>query len=250
MSGMRTPTASELLGVWENGFASRPAQRALALLALALPECGHEALAGYSIGVRDDLLLALRVRLFGDQLASVASCPACSATVETSWRANTLRDAIAAPTPAPDQVLELATHGHHIRFRLPTGADLLAIEDGSDAGTAESTLLTRCVLSVTAHGCDLAPAELSGAALAALEVSMAAADPMAIVECALECPACGHGWSLSFDIARFLWSEIHTWAQHLLVDVHKLARSYGWSETDILAMSPGRRSLYLEMSAS
>ena len=44
-----------------------------------------------------------------------------------------------------------------------------------------------------------------------------------------------------------LWSEIHAWARQLLRDVHALARAYGWREADILALSPTRRGIYLEL---
>jgi len=52
---------------------------------------------------------------------------------------------------------------------------------------------------------------------------------------------------MTFDILTYLWSEIEDWAQRLLLEVHTLALAYGWSERDILAMSPRRRRLYLEM---
>ena len=76
---------------------------------------------------------------------------------------------------------------------------------------------------------------------------MSAADPQADVELALACQSCGATWSAPFDIAGFLWAEIHAWAQQLLRDVHLLARAYGWREPDVLALSPVRRNLYLEL---
>jgi hypothetical protein len=72
-------------------------------------------------------------------------------------------------------------------------------------------------------------------------------DPGADVRIGLSCPACQHGWTLGFDIVSFIWGEIEDWAQRLLADVHVLAQAYGWSERDILALSPTRRQLYLEM---
>jgi hypothetical protein len=36
-------------------------------------------------------------------------------------------------------------------------------------------------------------------------------------------------------------------ARSLLAEVHSLARAYGWTESEILALSPQRRSTYLEM---
>jgi hypothetical protein len=90
---------------------------------------------------------------------------------------------------------------------------------------------------------DLLPADVLGA----VEDQMAAADPQADVRLALSCPACGHQWQEVFDIVSFLWGEVQAWALRLLREVHTLASAYGWSEADILALSPQRRQMYLEM---
>ena len=76
---------------------------------------------------------------------------------------------------------------------------------------------------------------------------MALADPQADVQLNLSCPACNHHWQSVFDIVSFFWSEIHAWAQRTLREIHALASAYGWREADILALSPRRRQLYLEM---
>jgi hypothetical protein len=76
---------------------------------------------------------------------------------------------------------------------------------------------------------------------------MAEADPQADVQLALSCPDCGHSWLAAFDIVSYFWSEVNSWAQRLLGEVHTLASFYGWSERDILAMSPVRRHIYLDM---
>ena len=64
----------------------------------------------------------------------------------------------------------------------------------------------------------------------------------------LSCPACAGAWSATFDIAGFLWKEIHAWAKTALRGVHVLARAYGWRESDVLALSPTRRQIYLELA--
>jgi hypothetical protein len=83
--------------------------------------------------------------------------------------------------------------------------------------------------------------------LNAIATAMSEADPQALIEIALECPACAHRWSNVFDIASYLWREVDTWAHRTLQDVHQLARAYGWREADVLALSPNRRRSYLEM---
>jgi hypothetical protein len=74
---------------------------------------------------------------------------------------------------------------------------------------------------------------------------MEALDPQADIRIALTCPQCGHGWNAQFDISGYLWTEIDQWAHQTLNAVHRLARAYGWSERDILELSPVRRQLYL-----
>jgi len=63
----------------------------------------------------------------------------------------------------------------------------------------------------------------------------------------LTCPACGHAFRVSFDIVSYFWSEVEDWAHRVLVDIHTLAAAYGWSERQILALSPMRRQLYVDM---
>jgi hypothetical protein len=72
-------------------------------------------------------------------------------------------------------------------------------------------------------------------------------DAQANVQLDLHCPACQRGWTAAFDIVAFFWGELDAWAQRLLVEVHKLASAYGWSEADILGMSQVRRNLYLNI---
>ena len=80
-----------------------------------------------------------------------------------------------------------------------------------------------------------------------LSVRMSELDPQAEIELDLSCQACGERWKELFDVEPFFWTEIQAWAGRLLLDVHHLAASYGWSESAILSMSPLRRSLYLNM---
>src|SRR5436305_312315 len=113
-------------------------------------------------------------------------------------------------------------------MRTPTASELLQVwEDGFERSSMERSLSLLAVAS--RDGQPIAAEALGDDTVTVLEASMAAADPMADIEIALRCPACSHGWTAAFDIATFLWSEIHAWAQRLLLDVHKLARAYGWS---------------------
>jgi hypothetical protein len=241
---MQTPSAAELLRAWERGLAQPPIERALTLLAAALPEHRPGDLARMSIGRRDGYLLELRERIFGPRLASVASCPGCGERLELDFAAADVR---VAATEEPGELLALSVDGYEVRFRLPNSRDLAALADADDPRDTGQALLLECVEAVK-RGDDNLPVErLPAAVTEAVAEGMAAADPQADVQLALSCPNCGRQWNELFDIAAFLWTEIDAWAARTLRDVHTLALHYGWHEADILAMSAWRRQIYLAL---
>ena len=65
---------------------------------------------------------------------------------------------------------------------------------------------------------------------------------------ALRCPVCAHAWSQDFDIAAFFWAELEGRVERILREIHALAGAYGWTETEILELPPGRRQRYLELA--
>ncbi len=240
---MRGLSAAALLEVWERGLGRPLPGRALVLLAAALPEASIEELAGLPLGRRDAFLLQLRERLFGPDLTAVAQCPSCGEQVESTFRVDHVR---LASDPAPEATITADILGYRAVFRLPTTRDLLAL---ADARTARESLLARCVIGVRAAGGDeVMVASLPEDVVAGIAARMAAADPQAEIALALACPVCNHRWSAMFDIAGFLWKELHAWALQTLRDVHSLARAYGWREADVLELSPTRRRFYLELS--
>jgi hypothetical protein len=113
-----------------------------------------------------------------------------------------------------------------------------------------AVLLRRCLLSVDDHGAALDADRLPHEVVTAVADRMAEADPQADTELRLRCEVCEHGWSALFDIPSFLWTELDAWARRALYDVHTLARAYGWTESDILRLSPRRRQHYLELALS
>jgi hypothetical protein len=138
---------------------------------------------------------------------------------------------------------------YRISFRLPNSSDLLSLSGQRDAVKMREQLLARFLLAATtADGKPVKLAQLPEAVLQEMIQEMERADPQANLQISLTCPVCGHDWEAAFDIVSFLWTELDNWAQRMLQTVHLLARSYGWREADILAMSPTRRRLYLEMA--
>jgi hypothetical protein len=92
-----------------------------------------------------------------------------------------------------------------------------------------------------------APAAWSEQELDDIGRALALADPHAEIRLPLQCPACGHGWEETLDIASFTWEEIEARARRLLFDVHTLASAYGWTEAEILSLGASRRARYLEL---
>jgi hypothetical protein len=225
---MRELSASEILDVWERGRSTTLPERALDLLATGGYSVRPESLR---VGARDALLVELRERIFGAAISAVGSCPSCGELLEVQLATADLRGEAAL-----DETLELAAGDAPVHFRLPTAGDLVAVAGALDVEEGRRILLERCV-----------DGELSPEHEDAVVARIAEADPGAWTELALECPGCSHAWTAPFDIVSFLWAELESCARRLADDVHTLASAYGWREGDVLALSPARRDVYLEL---
>jgi hypothetical protein len=53
--------------------------------------------------------------------------------------------------------------------------------------------------------------------------------------------------SAALDIPALVLAELEAEGQRLLGDIHVLARAYGWSEAEVVALPPARRRRYVEM---
>lgn len=238
-----------ILQAWEDGRDASPGERGLLLLNIAQPELPAAARAASTVGRRDAALLDLFERLFGATAPALADCPRCAEPLETDVPIAAIR--APAPAAAPDS-FTLAFDGGTILYRLPTADDLAALGAAApdeNAQAATNWLAHRCALSVTDR--DGTAPVLTHGALTALETAIAEAvaihDPQAEITLALDCPSCGFHWVAPFDIVEFLWRRLDGFVSGVLREVHILASAYGWSERDILALSPARRRRYLEL---
>lgn len=240
---MKTPSPAQLLDVWERGLQLNPTQRALLLLAAVFPEQSLAELAARSIGWRDRQLFNLRERVFGERIECFAKCPQCDAGLEFEISTS----AVGAQHSAAGGEFSVSAAGYLVEFRLPNSEDLEAASRHGNNLEARTMILQRCITSAKRGKRAVKFERLPVNATAAVAARMAELDPEANVEIALTCASCGHEWLSSFDVVAFLWIELTTWAIRLLRDVHLLAAAYGWRENEILAMSPVRRNLYLQM---
>lgn len=241
---MEQPTRSlspqKILDVWEAGRQQHELDRALTLLAAAHPELSREELVDLTIGERDAQLLQLRTAMFGAFAGGTSECPQCGERVEFSLDTHALADTGEFADPAR----EIEVNETCVRFRLPTSRDLAEAVTATDQSGAVRRLIEECVIE--RH----IPEELSDEVVEALSDAMAKADPQAEIVISLGCPNCGRHWELLFDIAHFFWNEIAAQAQRLVYEIDVLARAYGWTEREILALPTQRRRTYLEMLAA
>lgn len=241
---MRALTVPELLSVWERGLGACPFERALALLSAASPESSAASVTRVSIGCRDARLLRLREWAFGSELLIVAACPRCHGSIETTLAVADLRTP--AETTDGAESSSLTMGDYRILFRAPNSEDLRACV-GLDLAASRRTLLARSVLDARRGGETISAGELPGAVIESLIKRIAEID-RAEIGIALICPDCQYRWNELFDIVSFFWTEIDAWARRLLREVHVLASAYGWSERDILSLSPTRRQIYLALA--
>jgi hypothetical protein len=231
---MRTLADADFLEIWENGARRHPLDRALLMLAAALPDTWYEDLADWPLGRRNQSLAQLRCRCFGDRLPCRAACRNCGEPLEFELDGSMLaggRDEQSAA--APILVNERS-------FRLPTSRDLAKVAREADPAQAALQLAAHCLLP---------PAEVADWTVQEVEAigeEMARADPMAEILVSAQCPECGEAAEETLDIASFLWDEIAARARRRLLEIHALASAYGWSEAEILALSEARRGLYFE----
>jgi hypothetical protein len=239
---MRALSANEIVQAWEWGQDKHPLDRALALLGLACPERTPEQLRRLTVGQRNGRLLALREQTLGPTLKGYAECAQCQAPLEFSLAVSAIRH------PEPDaRAYTLHVDGLELCFRLLNSEDLAAIAGLAGVAEARLQLIERCLLQATRDGQPLAAAELPPSVLVALVDALSERDPQAETRLQLVCASCGHRWSALFDVLSFFWTELSARAERLLVEVHALARAYGWREADILAMGEARRHFYLEL---
>ncbi|WP_158891589.1 hypothetical protein [Amycolatopsis anabasis] len=233
----------DLLAVWESGAAAGDAERALLLHAVARPATVDELLA-VPVGRRDVDLFALRRSLFGARIPVRYACPECAEELEFDFDTEAVTG-MRAPDPEP---IVVTSGDWTVVLRLPTSGDLLAAARAATAAEARAVLLSRCVAEAKRAGKPMPSGELPADIQRRLTETAAEADPCADIRLDVICPECGHRNRAELDIASCLWAELDSWARATLLEVYQLARAVGWSEPEILALSPLRRRYYLELA--
>lgn len=226
--------ADDLLDLWAGGRAGIATDGAHDLLS-----CVNGDIGSLTPGTRDRELLLLHAAVFGPRLDAVAPCPACTEVLELSVSIDELLASVGL-VGSTDSGRTLQRNDVEVTFRLPTVGDL---REGLVDGAA---LLDRCVTSVTVDGSPIGARDLPAEIYDAVEEAMRQADPYAEITIAIVCPSCGYAWDDLLDPSPFVWQEVGRAAGRLVEDVVDLAGAFGWSEAQVLALSPSRRRLYVD----
>jgi hypothetical protein len=231
--------SAELLAIWEIVAAAAAADRDDAIL-------GISGETPRSLSARNAAMLQLRARLFGTSQQLRCNCPECGAVTEFGIDCDTLSRSAAA-IRCGERAQRLASGGYRVQFRLPDIGDVREAAASGNPSFADA-LLRRCITKLArSDGAACEVEELPQGVLLALSERMEELEPGASFSFDLSCPECGHGWIAPMNVGDVLWAELEAQAERLLLDVDMLARSYGWSEEAILALSPTRRAAYLQL---
>lgn len=136
---------TDILDLADEGANASTVRRAL-LLGQAASGVSFDDVAALTIGQRNALVLRARRAVLGEKLECRVACPACGELLEF-----TAHVAALLPEQEPDGgPFELALGELSLTARVPTGADLLAIE--GEAETLRQALIARCVLDARVNG--------------------------------------------------------------------------------------------------
>lgn len=236
---MRRLGSSDVLAIWEENRYRSSTHRALSILGRVLPDALADDLAGLPLGQRSSLLLEAHGRDVESTLDGVCDCPECGSLVSVTVAIFELLQQAECARHETDVDVD----GQKFRCRPPNSDDLLAIAKLQTARDARDALLTRCVKPLS-DGVTIG--DCGETAIAKLEQHIADCDPLAEIVLDTTCPDCNTEWQVDLDVVEFVWNALDEQAQQLLLTIDVLARAYGWSEPEILALSPARRAWYLD----
>jgi hypothetical protein len=229
-----------LLALWERGLSHPVHARGDALLQNEAPP--------RSLGERTVRLLKLHSTFFGRHVDLLSHCPQCDSVAQFTSDCEQLMAHM--PLIADDAPHRLELDDLEIQFRLPVGADLAAAAGGDSDEHFARYVLQRCVLSCTRAGKGVELSAVPDAVLDALSRRIEHLDPGSTISFAVECPQCGTRWNAPLDVGRLVWQKVQVAAERLLLDIDALARTYGWTEDEVLRLSPARRAAYLQIVTS
>lgn len=220
-----------------------PLDGSIRLLRLSDKDGGDKGEAAYwPLAVRDRALLELAREIFGDTLDCIATCPCCGEDQEFELSASEIADDLVPPEPEDVQL------GDWDFALVPLTSN--AVADAARTGDlheAERVLTRAAVANLRRAGNPVELAAIPKSLEQELGERINAREAQGEVLIGLACEGCGHQWSTSFGAGSDLLQRIDAAAMRLLSHVAILARAFGWTERETLALPLARRRAYLDM---
>ena len=190
---------------------------------------GPDAARSLALGDREVLLRAIYMANFGADFAARVECGAgCAEGIEFDVDVAGLTE----PAPEAGPTHSLVVAGETVACRVPTGADLERAL-GLGSGAAEA-------LAAACTGGRSVDPELLSRELSRL-------DPNAECALGLACPSCGAPVDAVLDGLELIRTALAE-SGGFMMQVDRLARAYGWTEAEILALPRSRRLRYCALA--
>jgi hypothetical protein len=218
--------------------------RVTAVLSEALAELGDMPVSvprirNLSVCDRQFLMGQLAAHIDDQLVWLTAECGQCHEMFDVS-----LRFAELPVKPAgkdyPETTVE--TELGKFRVRVPTGADQEAIAMVADETEALHGLLQR-LLSTVESSRSLDVKQLSQSDIAAIEARVETMAPEIATYVRTQCPGCATENQIPINPYAALQCPVG----ELYAEIHRLANTYHWSESDILGLPRTRRKIYLQL---
>jgi hypothetical protein len=165
---------------------------------------------------RDRVLASVHQREIGDRIGSTIQC-ACGTAIDLDFSLGELVASLDEGAAPADE-----------RVTIPSGADELAAAASDEP------------VSALAERCGSLDAETAGALLDRIA-------PLVDLDLEAHCPSCGATPPVRFSIQHFVLGGLIGERRRRASEVHRLARTYGWSLGEILSMPRRRRRDYVEL---
>ncbi len=225
------------------GVQDRPALVTALLSACSEPALEARGALSLTISARIGGLLAIWVASLPEgeaegetgalEIGARCAQPGCGGQFGFDLPAEALMDMAREAEAVPVLTLDGLT------LRRPTGADQQLWRSARPADP-EGAILASLIRGQPVPG--------DPAARAALSEQLADFDPLSCFTVSLSCPDCGLAQDLPVDLEAELLHRIALVQDRIFRDIDILARRYGWSENEILALRPERRARYLRLA--
>ena len=126
-----------------------------------------------------------------------------------------------------------------LTIRRPTGSDLRRWRSLEPASRADAL---RAMLDSLVLAGPVMPGDE-----AAISASISAIDPLVDFGVSCRCPACGAPNEVAIDLEVTALDRLARRHAALLLEVHRFASAYGWTESEVLAVPSSRRARYLRL---